>query len=168
MSTNQHRFSEADQLFARAMGLLHGGEIIPAADLFSTITDKFPEYGKAWCELGALLNEQLSDKEGAADCFKKCIEVNPAYSPAYLGYADILFETGKFAEANAILNQAMELTGVRKDLVLLKTALLMESQSRYDEAVATYKKAILTSFSESAIQKGEKGIGRCEVKKKYL
>ena len=69
---------------------------------------------------------------------------------------------------NAILNQANELKGVRKDLVYEKMAMLMESQGRYDEAIATFKKALLASFSDEEILKCEKGINRCNLKKKHL
>jgi hypothetical protein len=36
-----------------------------------------------------------------------------------------------------------------------------------DEAVEAYRKAILASFSDETIMACEKGIHRCEVKKKY-
>ncbi|MBK8873413.1 MAG: hypothetical protein IPN13_05615 [Bacteroidetes bacterium] len=46
----------------------------------------------------------------------------------------------RYAEANAIVNQAMEVKGVRKDLAWMRSALIMESQSRFDEAIETYKR----------------------------
>lgn len=149
------------------MHLLEAGDISGAATLLEEITNRYESYGKAWCELGRLLHHQLNDLDGAAGCFRKAMEVSPAHSSSYLGYADVLFAQEKFAEVNAILNQAMEIQGVRKDLALYKSALLMESQGRYDEAIASYKDAILVSFSEEEIVRCEKGISRCTIKKKY-
>ena len=149
------------------MHLLASGDVSGAATLLEEITNRFDNYGKAWCELGNILQYQLNDLEGAVACYLKAMEVAPAYPPSYLGYADALFALEKFAEVNAILNQAMEIPGVRKDLALYKSSLLMESQGRYDEAIASYKDAILVSFSETEISKCEKGINRCTIKKKY-
>src|SRR4030095_8493502 len=109
------RFSEADRLYTNAMHLLSTGDPAGAAAILDEITSRFDTYGKAWCELGNLLQYQLSDLDGAAICYRKAMEVSPSYAPAYLGYADLLFTLEKFAEVNAILNQAMEIAGVRKD-----------------------------------------------------
>ena len=168
MTAGQSRFSEADKLYSNAKHLLAAGDIAGAATLLEEITGRFENYGKAWTELGNLLHHELNDLEGAIICFRKAMEVMPSYSPAYLGYADALFLQEKYAEANAIINQAMEIRGVRKDLGLHKSALLMESQGRYDEALKTYKEAILSSFSEQEILECEKGINRCHIKKKYV
>ena len=43
----------------------------------------------------------------------------------------------------------------------------MESQGRYEEAVETYRSALLISFSDDEIIKSEKGIARCNTKMKY-
>jgi tetratricopeptide (TPR) repeat protein len=111
----QNKFSEADKLFSSAVSLLNNGEFAAAATILVKITKEFESYGKAWYELGKIMMTQLEDVSGASDCFKKAIEVSPDYSPAYIGYAEVLFHTEKFAEMNAILNQAIELSGVRKD-----------------------------------------------------
>jgi tetratricopeptide (TPR) repeat protein len=167
MAAPYSRFTEADKLYSSAMQLLASGDPAGAAALLDEIVAQFDNYGKAWCELGNLLLYQLSDYDGAISCYRKAMESDPAFAPSYLGYADALFAQEKFAEANAILNQAMEIKGVRKDLALQKSALLMESQGRYDEAIRTFKSAIIASFSEEEIVKCEKGISRCQVKKKY-
>ena len=167
MATEYTRFSEADKIYSSAMHLLASGDPAGAAALLDDIVARFDHYGKAWCELGNLLLYQLNDSDGAITCFKKCMDVMPSYAPAYLGYADALFQQEKYAESNAVINQAMEVRGVRRDLGLQKSALLMESQGRYDEAIKTYIEAILASFSEEEILKCERAINRCQIKKKY-
>lgn len=162
-----NKFTEADKLFIEAKSLLEKGEVSGAAKMLVQITDRFDDYGKAWSALGNILMNYLEDASGAEECFKKAIEVSPVYFPAYLAYADALFKLEKFAEMNAILNQADTIQGVRKDLVLKKSAMLMESQGRYDEAIGNYKKAIIASFSEEEIQMCEAGINRCITKQRY-
>ncbi len=167
MTTFDSRFTEADQLYANAIAILQNGDVAKAAGLFAAITARFPDYGKAWNELGNILFNHLNSPEEAADCFQKAMEAEPGLASAYLGYAEVLFVLERYAEANAIVNQAMEVKGVRKDLAWMRSALIMESQSRFDEAIETYKKAILASFSEEDISRCEKGISRCHIKKKY-
>lgn len=148
--------------------MLDAGEIAAAAKILVQITERFEDYGKAWSALGKIMFKYLEDPDGAEACFKKAIEVSPVYSPAYLAYADALFMLEKFAEMNAILNQAGTIQGVSKDLVLKKSAMLMESQGRYDEAISNYKKAVLASFSDEEILNCEQGINRCIAKQRYV
>src|SRR5688572_11386896 len=115
------RFSEADRIYSSAMHLLNSGDPAGAAALLDDIVSRYENYGKAWCALGNLLLHQLNDIDGAVTCYRKAMEVSPSYSPAYLGYADALFLQEKYAEANAIINQALEIRGVRKDLGLHKS-----------------------------------------------
>jgi tetratricopeptide (TPR) repeat protein len=167
MTTFDSRFTEADQLYANAIAILHNGDVAKAAGLFSAITVKFPDHGKAWNELGNILFNHLNSPKKQPNVFRKPWKQIPALPAAYLGYAEVLFVLERYAEANAIVNQAMEVKGVRKDLAWMRSALIMESQSRFDEAIETYKKAILASFSEEDISRCEKGISRCNIKKKY-
>lgn len=167
MASLNIKFTEADKLFSEAVGLVSKGELAQAATLLSEINERFDNYGKAWCEMGNILQYRLEDYTAAAESYRKCIQVMPSYAPAYLGLADVLFAQEKFAEANAIINQSLEIQGVRKDVALFKSALLMESQGRYDEAIETYRSALLISFSEEEIVKCEKGINRCNIKKKH-
>ena len=167
MATLSNKFSEADKLFSDAVGMISRGEFAQAASILTDILNRFENYGKAWCEMGNILQYQLEDYDAAAESYKKCMQVTPTYAPAFLGYADVLFAKEKFAEANAIINQALEIQGVKKDVALYKSALLMESQGRYDEAIETYRNALLISFSDEEISKCEKGIGRGNIKKKH-
>jgi tetratricopeptide (TPR) repeat protein len=168
MASLNNRFSEADQLFMNAMALLTSGEIVRAAAILVQITERFDHFGKAWFELGNIQKDHLEDYESAAECYLKAIELNPTYWRTYIAYADVLFILERYAEMNAILNQAAEIKGVRKDLVFSKSALLMESQQRFDEAIDTYKKALLATYSDEEIERCEKAIHRCITKKKYF
>lgn len=168
MASFNNKFTEADKLYIEAKELLDAGEIANAARLFVQLTERYDDYGMAWSALGNIMLKYLEDPEGAEECFKKAIEVSPVYGPAYLAYAEALFTLEKFAEMNAILNQASSIRGVRKDLVLKKSAILMESQGRYDEAISSYKKAIIASFSDEEIRNCEQGISRCIVKQRYV
>lgn len=161
------RAGDSDRQFQNAVDMLRNGDLSGAATLLTRITHAAPKHSKAWMELGRILMNHLDDPEYAADCFKKAIDSAPTMANAYLAYADALFRLERYAEMNAVLNQAREVKGVRRDLVFEKFALLMESQGRYDEAIDHYRKALLESFSDEDIARCEKGISRCNIKKKY-
>lgn len=167
MFNPENKFTEADRLLLEVKVHLAKNEQHKAFLLLVQLTRKFPEFGKAWFELGNIMLHALEDIEGAIECYKTAVDVSPDYTHAYLAYADVLFLSAKFAEMNAILNQVMEITGVRKDIALQKSAMLLESQSRYDEAIETYIKALLSCYSDETIIEIEKGISRCNTKKKY-
>jgi tetratricopeptide (TPR) repeat protein len=162
-----NRFTEADKLFGNALRLLASGDVAAAAELLASVTEKFPSHGKSWNELGNIFQYELHDPDSAEECYKKAMEVTPGLPEAYLGYADVLFSKQRFAEVNAMLNKVMEIPGVRKDIALYKAGLLQESQGRYDEAIETFRDAIMVSFSDEEIILCEKAINRCNTKKKY-
>lgn len=161
------RFSAADKLFESARQQLASGDVEAAVRTLEEVTTRFPSFAEAWYELGNILLHHLRDAENAIDYFKKSIETNPKIAEAYLGYAEALFILERFAEVNAILNQAMEVKGVKKDQAHFRLALLFESQGRFDEAIDKYREAILTSFSQENINRCEEGINRSVLKKKY-
>lgn len=161
------RFKESDQLLARADALLLEGDPKGAAVVLEELVGKFPAEGSAWCRLGSIVMNHLNDAGGAVEFFRKCLEVSPAYGPAFLAYADALFALEKYAEVNAVLNQALAVKGVQKDGAYFRIGMLMESQGRYDEAVNAYKQSILVSFSNAEMLKCEQGMERCRIKRKY-
>jgi tetratricopeptide (TPR) repeat protein len=167
MISVKQRITEADQLYGQALTKLQIGDPAGAVRLLDEITTRFPEYAKAWFEIAGILMSQLGDPEAATEYFRKAIETDPSFAPAYLGYAEALFTLGRFPEVNAILNQAMELKVVRKDIALCRRAMLLESQGRFDESTDTYRNAIMASFSLEEIRKCEEGIERCIIKRKH-
>lgn len=161
------RFSPADKLYDTARQQLASGEVEAAVRTLEEATGRFPTFAKAWSELANILLHHLHDAENAIDYFKKSIETDPKIAEAYLGYAEALFALERYAEVNAILNQAMEVKGVKKDQAHYRLALLLESQGRFDEAIDKYREAILATFSQENINRSEEGINRCVLKKKY-
>jgi len=79
----------------------------------------------------------------------------------------VLFASAEYAELNAVLNQLIDIKTIRRDLALQKTGLLLESQQRFDEAIATYRDALLNCYSIEGINEIENAIQRCNIKKKY-
>ena len=164
MTNSSNRLSQADLLFIRAVSASDAGDYAHAAEILQEILASFSEYGKAWCELGWIWLNQVQDLPRADDCFKKSIELSPGHASAYVGRAEVLFRLQKFAETNALLNQALEIEGTERDTVTYRLAMLMESQGRYDEASAQYQKAIKLTFSDELVALCEAASRRCLMK----
>lgn len=120
----------------------------------------------AW--MGHIKSNYFKDDAGAEKLFTSAIEKDASYAETYLFYADLLFRHERFAEFNAVINKASAISGVSKDKVNHLSGLLQEAQGKLDEAVAYYKKAILSGFDNDLIAVYERAIDRCAVKKKYI
>jgi cytochrome c-type biogenesis protein CcmH/NrfG len=167
VSTPWEKFSSSDHLFIESGKLLQRGEAAAAVSVLSELLRENDKYGKGWYRLGSIMSEYLEDWNAAAECYRKCIEAEPAFAPAYVACAEALFHLGQYAEMNALINQALEFKDVKRDEALCLMAMLMESQQRFDEAITTWKQAILSAFSDDVISRCEKGILRCRTKKQY-
>ncbi|HEX5003608.1 MAG TPA: tetratricopeptide repeat protein [Bacteroidia bacterium] len=161
------KIQERDRLFAEARKKREAGDYAAAAEAFSQVTERYPDHAPAWVALGELLQIQFSDAVTAENCFKKAIETDPGIASAYIAYTSLLIDKQRFAEANAMINKALGVAGRDLDQALYQSALFRESQGRLEEAAETYKKAIMASFSDETITACEKGIHRCEVKRRY-
>jgi tetratricopeptide (TPR) repeat protein len=162
------KLQEYDRFFADAARKEEQGDYAGAVEVLSALTSRYPDHAKAWAALGDLMQYKFSDTAAAETCYQKALEIDPRLAKAYTAYADVLLGLQRYAEANAMVNKALGLSGPGLDQALYKSGLFRESQARFDEAVDAYKKAILATFSDETIIACEKAIHRCEVKKKYL
>jgi tetratricopeptide (TPR) repeat protein len=166
MDTN-FKLQEKDRLYAEAVRKSDTGDYAAAVEALSALTARYPDHAKGWAALGDLFQYRFGEINAAEACYQKALEADPKLGPAYTAYADVLLGQQRYAEANAMVNKALGIAGPGLDQALYKSGLFRESQSRFDEAIDAYKKAILASFSDETIIACEKAIHRCEVKKKY-
>jgi Tfp pilus assembly protein PilF len=167
MAESKIVITDADLLFIRGKMLLDTGDPGQAAKVFSELVNTPESQAKAWAVLGDIFQYRLLENEKAAVCYNKAMELDPQFAAAYLGYAGLLFATGRFAEANAMLNQAMDIPGAPADQLFFRMAMLKESQGRYDEAAADYRKSLLATFENKTIQACKEGMERCRIKTDY-
>jgi tetratricopeptide (TPR) repeat protein len=158
---------DAEKLFFEAVQQLEAGQVGEATERLLQLADRFPGYGPGPAMLGDIFSNRFRDFAKAEGYFKQAMEAGDT-ARAYTGYALLLILTERFAEANACLNKAANLPDGEKDEVHRLFGMLHEAQVQLDEAVASYKKAILATFSDSLLDACEKAIARCEAKKKYL
>lgn len=160
--------SESEKLFFKAVNTFHDGDVLAAADLFSDIAERFPDFGKAHSYLGIIFLQHFKDPVAAEEHFKNAISSSPEFTESYLHYAGLLLAQERFPEMNAHLNKVSEIPGVKKNVAYELYGKMNELMGKYDEAIGFFKKAIKFAFADEDIVLYEKAIARCNTKKKYI
>jgi len=162
-----NKLQDIELLFIAANDAFSQGDVASAASRFSEITEKYPADSRGWSGMAEIYFTKIGDIQKSEAFFKKAIETTNTSAKTYLLFSDLLLQLNRFAEMNAIVNQAMEIEGVSKSAGHIKSGLLKESQGKYDEAIEDYRASILASFDADEINMSEKAILRCQIKKKY-
>lgn len=79
------------------------------------------------------LNNLAHDAEAEIACWKRCLELDPHYLPAYSRWGTYLIDKGEYAQAESVLRKALKVPRVSPDFSDLLASALM-SQSKLDEA----------------------------------
>jgi tetratricopeptide (TPR) repeat protein len=101
------------------------------------ITEDSPDYFYS----EGVLAENEKDYDKAIKCFEKSIELNNAYTDAYLELGYVYYDKGLYDEQLGMFKKAVELDPNNSDAHYY-LALAYEDKSQYDLAIAEYKKVI--------------------------
>ncbi len=97
--------------------------------------------GEAYTTL-AILRRRRNDFEGAEAAFKRALELNPNYAPAYQWFGQFLAtQVGRPADALALSRKAVALDPLSA-IINIDYATTLSAAGRFDDALAQYKKAI--------------------------
>ena len=158
---------EAEQMFSNADKKINEGNVQEAHQMLIALTDKFPEFGKAYNHLGYIYETKYRDAAMADAYYKYALKYAPNYPATYMNYAVVLSTSERFSELEELLNKALTVPGMNKDRIYNEFGIMKELQGLYDDAMAYYRKAITYSFVEKDIELYDKSINRCNIKKKY-
>ena len=103
-----------------------------------SLDDKLAEAHAAY---GIVLRDYDYNFTAAEMEFGRAIKLNPAYAPAYAGYASVLADQGRFEEAFTEIGRALKLEPL--NLLFSSTyGLILICARRYDEAVEQLKSTL--------------------------
>ncbi|WP_372366705.1 hypothetical protein [Candidatus Uabimicrobium sp. HlEnr_7] len=156
---------EADQMFFEADQKIKDGHFTDALKLLYEITDRFPEYGRAYNHLGYLFETKYQNYNKAEFYYRTAIDYAPEYPATYLNYAVLLSTCQKFAELEELLNKALEVPGINREKIYCEMGIMKELQKKYDEAIKCFKQVIVYCLSSKSIDLYQKNIERCLTKK---
>lgn len=101
----------------------------------------------ALCLYGRLYSEQLQRYEVAKDYFQQAIGIDIHALEVYVHYIQTLILNEDTAEAEKLIDFALTIKGINKAEILLKKAMLLESQRKFKEALKVIKEVKLTAFT---------------------
>ncbi|MFZ4785702.1 MAG: hypothetical protein ACOYLH_09505 [Flavobacteriales bacterium] len=153
-----------DDLFFEADTLIKEKKITEAISLLEAILVEAPDYGRAYNHLGWIFETQYRDFIKAEDMYKRCIALDPNYTPIYLNTSILLSTLGKYDEQKELLAKALTVPGIDKPGMYNEMAIACEMQGQFDEAIENYKTAIRLSLVDANIDTYMASIERCKKK----
>jgi len=130
----------AEDLIACGHVLEDQGQIEAALGFYLRATSSFPNYARAWMNVGNAF-ERLDRVSDAIHAFKKALEQSPDYAPAHFNLGKLLAEQGDPATAERELLETIRLEPqlVQPSIVL---ADIYEKRLRFDAAEAHFQRAL--------------------------
>jgi len=123
----------------RGLALLMRGSLTEAAASFEKCVQLAPAFSDGYNNLGTVLQEK-SDAAGAEAAFRRAFEIDANYNASF-NLAKILYQQGKLDEALDYVQRSIR-KFPRSLLADNLQGLILESQNKFDEAIASYEAAL--------------------------
>jgi len=159
-----------DERYFKALSLIEEGgkEVVQAKELLEGILDEDPTYGKAHYSLAKLYEGPYKEPKKARDNYKLALEASPTYPDTYCDYAAFLAQDSEYAEAQSLLDKALDIQGTNKSRIYRQYGILHELQQQYDLALEHFQKAVQFAMTDAEVQLANDGLKRCEKKRDIL
>ena len=162
------KLQQLDDLFFEADQLIREKKFTEAITILESIIIDSPEYGKAYNHLAWIFETQYREYAKAEDLYRKCIAINPEYTPVYLNISVTLSTLGKYADQQKILEAALLVPGIDKSSMYNELGIMHELTGKFDEAIHHFKEAIRFSLVNANIDTSMASMERCKRKKEIL
>lgn len=157
-----------DDLFFEADNLIKEKKITEAFSTLEVILIEAPDYGRAYNHLGWIYETQYRDYAKAEDFYRKCMALDPNYTPIYLNFSILLSTLGRYEEQKQHLHTALTIPGIDKPGIYNELGIAHEMLGEYEEAIENYKMSIKLSLNSGMIDTYMNSIDRCNKKKSIL
>ena len=152
---------QLDDLFFEADSLIKERKITEAISTLEAILVEAPDYGRAYNHLGWIYETQYRDYAKAEDFYKRCIALDPNYTPAYLNLSINLSTLGKYEEQLTYLDAALLIPGIDRAGMYNEMAIAKELLGQFEEAIRFYKEAIRFTLVDANLATYSASIDRC-------
>ncbi|MDP2646516.1 MAG: tetratricopeptide repeat protein [Desulfobacterales bacterium] len=123
-----------------AVLMMKEGAVNDAISILKVLTERRPKVVNHWHNL-ALCYWQLKQREDAADCFNKVVELNPSDDFAWISLVKLSTNVGNSIAALRYCDRLMELEkGLSKGATM--KAQLLANEGKYSDATACLKRAL--------------------------
>jgi len=138
-----------EEKYLQAIEELNYGELPKALHLFNEIINADPTYARAYYQLGCFYHYQFKDYQTAGYHYKKCIDLEPTFPDVYEHYLKLVVTLEMHKLINIIADKAIRVPGVCKASIHESLGLYEEKQQHFEAAAIQYKKATLSTSSQS-------------------
>lgn len=157
-------YFEYETMLAQADTLIKEKRSQESVELLCKILQRNPQFGKAYNHLGYVYEIDYKDYTRAEEYYKKAMQYEPNYSPAYTHYARLLSNCKRFDELKAHLDMALTIPTVSAEAIYFEYALMYEMQQNPEAAINYYIKAAMTTLDTDKITLYQESINRCKTK----
>lgn len=157
-------YLECEEMFAKADELIKDGDIKGSVELLFKITQRNPQFGKAYNHLGWVYENKYKNFTKAEEYYKKALQFAPEYPAIYLNYTYFLSGLSRFDELKAHLDKALDVPGVAKETLFNEYAFMLEMQQKPFEAMDFYVKAAMITLDSTKLDQYKSSIERCKQK----
>ncbi len=157
-------YLESETMLAQADTLIKEKRSQESVELLCKILQRNPQFGKAYNHLGYIYEIDYKDYTRAEEYYKKAMQYEPNYSPAYTHYARLLSNCKRFDELKAHLDMASTIPTVSAEAIYFEYALMYEMQQNPEAAINDYIKTAMTTLDTHKITLCQESINRCKTK----
>jgi Tfp pilus assembly protein PilF len=141
--------TDANELFAEAVGAFDANKFDEAEELFSKVLEKAPKNVSAAYNLG-VVSERKGDFRKAQERYEAAHRLDPSHTPTLLNLGKVYRLQARFDQAIALYEEALKAPGREFDAQLLNNlAVAYRLAKRYDKAEETLRK-VLSRTSDNA------------------
>ena len=145
--------------------LLRNGRLEEALTELNQLLSRFPESGRLQSINGYILFRYAKQNDAAEEAFRKAMRADGEDPELYPEYAELLLQGAKYTEMVAVLNRALEVPLVKKDVIYHLFGQLYERQQNWDEAIEYYNRAILFTLDGALMKQFLEARQRVQQKK---
>ena len=100
-------YLECEEMFGKADELIKEGNIKTAVETLFKITQRNPQFGKAYNHLGWVYENKYKNYSKAEEFYQKALQFAPEYAAAYLNYTYFLSNLARYDELQTHLDKAL-------------------------------------------------------------
>lgn len=157
-------YLECEEMFAKADALIKEGDITGAVEMLFKITQRNPQFGKAYNHLGWVYENKYKNYSKAEEFYQKALRYTPEYPASYLNYTYFLSSLSRYDELKSHLEKSLTIPSVAKETIYNEYAIMLEMQQKPQEAMDFYVKAAMTTLDSTKLTQYKDSIERCKQK----
>jgi tetratricopeptide (TPR) repeat protein len=152
------------ELYLEAENDIKNNQYAEAFRKYESIIYEEPGNPMAHNSLGWLYKTQLDDYRQAENHYTAALSSSPDHPHAYYNYAILLYELERLEDLNRLLKKMLAFPFLDKAWVYHRHGLVRELFYAFEDAIAYFEKAMLSTLNSEKIKNYQEDVNRCKEK----